>query len=201
MLLLRPAAQLRQMAPALSRGKVPATSMTAVTANSNMLRIRSYGSSLAFERFLMWLRGRSHRLWLSARALEVNTSGSEDLWLSATGAVVNGGRAPAHRTSSGTTCSHFTIANQAPQPQCLHRRHSSNVCSSGLNVWYLQLPPPISVFRLCELELEGNMKPKFALFGLLSLAVGLVPRPASAIRNGLPHANQITNVEKVALGL
>jgi hypothetical protein len=45
------------------------------------------------------------------------------------------------------------------------------------------------------------MKPKFALFGLLSLAVGLVPRPASAIRNGLPHANQITNVEKVALGL
>jgi hypothetical protein len=34
--------------------------------------------------------GRSHHIWLSARALEENNSGSEDLWLSATGAVVNG---------------------------------------------------------------------------------------------------------------
>jgi len=36
--------------------------------------------------------GWSHRLWLSARALVENNSGSKDLWLSATGAVVNGGQ-------------------------------------------------------------------------------------------------------------
>ena len=42
------------------------------------------------------------------------------------------------------------------------------------------------------------MKPKFALAGLLSLAaVGLAPQTASAIPNGLPHANLITNVEQV----
>ena len=42
------------------------------------------------------------------------------------------------------------------------------------------------------------MKPKFALAGLLSLAaVGLAPQPASAIPNGLPHANRINNVEQV----
>jgi hypothetical protein len=51
-------------------------------------------------------------------------------------------------------------------------------------------------FRL--FELEEHMKPKFALFGLLSLAaVGLASQPASAIPGGLPHASQITNVEQV----
>src|SRR5882672_10329715 len=62
--------------------------MTAVTANANMPRIRSHGSSIASRN----IDGGSHRLWLSARALVMNNSGSEDLWLSATGAVVNGGR-------------------------------------------------------------------------------------------------------------
>jgi hypothetical protein len=42
------------------------------------------------------------------------------------------------------------------------------------------------------------MKPKSALVGLLSLAaVGLAPQFASAMPNGLPHANQISNVEQV----
>ena len=42
------------------------------------------------------------------------------------------------------------------------------------------------------------MKPKSALVGLLSLAaVGLAAQSASAIPNGLPHANQISNVEQV----
>jgi hypothetical protein len=35
-------------------------------------------------------RNEGRHLWLSARALVLN-SGSEDLWLSATGAVLNGG--------------------------------------------------------------------------------------------------------------
>ncbi|MGE9008171.1 hypothetical protein ACO2JO_06290 [Leptospira interrogans] len=45
------------------------------------------------------------------------------------------------------------------------------------------------------------MIPTFALAGLLALtAVGLAPRPASAIPNGLPHANQVTKVEQVRWG-
>ena len=46
---------------------------------------------------------------------------------------------------------------------------------------------------------EGHAKSKYAVPGLLSLAaVGLlVPQTASAVPNGLPHANQISNVEQV----
>ena len=42
------------------------------------------------------------------------------------------------------------------------------------------------------------MKPKSAIVGLLSLAaVGLTPQSASAMPNGLPSANHISNVEQV----
>jgi hypothetical protein len=52
------------------------------------------------------------------------------------------------------------------------------------------------VFR--ALEQEGYMKPKFALVGLLALGtVGVAPQSASAMPNGLPHANQLSNVEQV----
>jgi hypothetical protein len=46
---------------------------------------------MAFEGFRLDKDG-SHRLWLSARALVEITAGRKDLWLSATSAVVNGGR-------------------------------------------------------------------------------------------------------------
>jgi hypothetical protein len=65
------------------------------------------------------------------------------------------------------------------------------------DIW--QTPSPISVFL--PLRTEGHMIPTFALAGLLALtAVGLAPRPASAIPNGLPHANQVTKVEQVRWG-
>jgi hypothetical protein len=42
------------------------------------------------------------------------------------------------------------------------------------------------------------MKLKYALAGLLALGtVGLAPQVASALPNGLPHANQLSNVEQV----
>jgi hypothetical protein len=42
------------------------------------------------------------------------------------------------------------------------------------------------------------MKPKLALVGLLALgAIGVAPQSASAIPNGLPHVNQLSNVEQV----
>jgi hypothetical protein len=42
------------------------------------------------------------------------------------------------------------------------------------------------------------MKTKSTLIGLLSLVtVGLAPQLASAMPNGLPHADQISNVEQV----
>jgi len=58
-----------------------------------------------------------------------------------------------------------------------------------------QLAPP---FRFLGSQKEGHMKPKSALVGLFSLAaVGLAPQLVSAMPNGLPHANQISNVEQV----
>jgi hypothetical protein len=60
----------------------------------------------------------------------------------------------------------------------------------------VQLGTLISDFR--ALNQEGHMKPKFALIGLLALgAVGLVPRSASALPNGLTHTDQISSVEQV----
>jgi hypothetical protein len=42
------------------------------------------------------------------------------------------------------------------------------------------------------------MKYKSALVGLLALGtIGLAPQSASAIPNGLPHANDLSNIEQV----
>jgi hypothetical protein len=42
------------------------------------------------------------------------------------------------------------------------------------------------------------MKLKSALAGLLALGtIGVAPQAASALPNGLPHANQLSNVEQV----
>jgi len=44
------------------------------------------------------------------------------------------------------------------------------------------------------------MRPKFAFIGLLALGtIGLAPQSASAMPNGLPHADQVSNVGQVRL--
>src|SRR3954471_18028938 len=63
-----------------------------------------------------------------------------------------------------------------------------------------QLPARFSVFRPLIHDQEEDMRPKFAFIGLLALGtIGLAPQSASAMPNGLPHADQVSNVGQVRL--
>ena len=76
--------------PAVSSSIVCDTSVAVSMARSAMLGANVGSGALMSTGVTFQSETRGRHLWLSARALVLN-SGSEDLWLSATGAVLNGG--------------------------------------------------------------------------------------------------------------